>query len=154
MIFISFLLDVIISSYLSFNTVLIPLFTLMTFIYIINNKNIYKLTLIVGVLYDVLYINTPFLNTYVFLFIVFILKKIDVKNISFKYILFINLLIIVFYKIIIYFVFMFFNKIDLSLYIILNEIKSSIIINLIYTSILYFINKKFKYNRTLNKNMI
>ena len=154
MIFVSFLLEVLTASYLNFNTILIPLFTLMSFIFIINNKNIYILTIIVGVLYDILYTSTPFLNTYIFLFLIFILKKIDTKNISLKNALFINFFIIILYKIIIFSILIFFNKIDFNLYIILNEIKSSIIINLIYTIILYFINKKIKYNRTLNKNMI
>lgn len=154
MIFVSFLLEVLIASYLNFNTILIPQFTLMSFIFIINNKNIYILTIIVGVLYDILYTSTPFLNTYIFLFLIFILKKIDVKNISLKNVLFINFLIIILYKILIFSILIFFNKIDFNIYIILNEIKSSIIINLIYTIILYFINKKIKYNRTLNKNMI
>ena len=154
MIFVSFLLEVLTASYLNFNTILIPLFTLMSFIFIINNKNTYILTIIVGVLYDILYTSAPFLNTYIFLFLIFILKKIDTKNISLKNALFINFFIIILYKILIFSILIFFNKIDFNLYIILNEIKSSIIINLIYTIILYFINKKIKYNRTLNKNMI
>ena len=137
MIFVSFLLEVLTASYLNFNTILIPLFTLMSFIFIINNKNIYILTIIVGVLYDILYTSAPFLNTYIFLFLIFILKKIDTKNISLKNALFINFFIIILYKIIIFSILIFFNKIDFNLYIILNEIKSSIIINLIYTIILY-----------------
>ena len=74
MIFISFILDGICSNYF------VTIFTILTLIFIYDNDNKYIYTLIAGILYDVIYTDTLFLNTFVFFFLTFLIEKI------FKYI--------------------------------------------------------------------
>ena len=97
MIFISFILDGICSNYFA------TIFTILTLIFIYDKDNKYIYTLIVGILYDVIYTDTLFLNTFVFFFLTFLIEKI------FKYIrynlinvILVSILLIVLYRVIIY----------------------------------------------------
>ena len=69
---ISFTLEGIFSNLLSANSILIPLFTIISFVivypYFKNAKNkFYIYAGLIGLLYDIVYTNCPFVNTFTFL---------------------------------------------------------------------------------------
>lgn len=135
MIFIFFVLDGICSNYF------ISLFTLLTLIFVYNNDNKYLYTLIVGILYDVIYTDTLFLNTFVFFFFTFLIEKI------FKYIrynlinvILVSITLIFLYRIIIYVLlctidYVYFDVLDLLYSIIIS------LPNIFFVIIFYLIKK-------------
>lgn len=133
MIFISFILDGICSNYF------VPLFTLLTLIFIYNNDNKYLYTLIVGILYDVIYTDTLFLNTFVFFFLLFLIEKIfsyiryNIVNVTL-----VSILIIVLYRIIIYVVLSTIGYVYFDLLTLLYSILISLF-NVIFVIIFYLV---------------
>ena len=82
LVLISLILDGIVSVYIN-NTILIPLFTLTSLVYIYKyyekKENIYFLiALIIGILYDSLYTDIILLNSLVFLFLAVIIKILNI----------------------------------------------------------------------------
>ena len=137
---ISFILEGIISNLVPTSSLFIPLFSIVSLLvtYPLFNENkikylIYSGTL--GLLYDLVYTNTPFINTFTFvitaLIITFICKFITLNNL---------LLCLFRYRI--------FNNSTL-----LEGLYSSLILNVVYSYILYvvieIINKKRKYKRII-----
>jgi rod shape-determining protein MreD len=139
---ISFYLEGIISNLLNINF-LIPLFTLVSLIiiyqYLYNLKNdYYKLCFIIGLLYDIAYTDTLFLNACLFLFIGFIITKLNIiiTNNTFNVII-LSILIINIYRILTFIILILINYIDLNFYNLFISIVNSLIINIIYVVILY-----------------
>lgn len=147
LVLISLILDGIISVYTN-NTILIPLFTLTSLVYIYKyyekKENIYFLiALITGILYDSLYTDIILLNSLVFLFLAVIVKILNIY-LSHK----LNstivklLVIIILYRIITYLILVLFNYIDFNFIYLFKSIYSSILINIIYLIIVTLIYKK------------
>ena len=68
---VSFFLDGILSKYISLNSIFLPLFTIVSLviIYPYFNNNIYrylKFVAIIGILYDITYLNTVFFNFFIY----------------------------------------------------------------------------------------
>lgn len=132
---------------------LIPLFTLISLIiiypYLYNlKKDYYIICFIMGLLYDIAYTDTLFLNAIIFLFIGFIILKINIffTNNIFNTIL-MSIIIISIYRIITYVFLGFINYINLDITDLIYSIKDSLIINIIYCIITfkisnYIANKK------------
>ena len=136
MIFISLILDGVFSRF--FNS----LFTLISLIFIYKKENRYLITLISGFIYDLVYTDTLFLNTLIFMLILLLIEFI------FKYIRFnlvntilVSILIIIIYRTSIYFILFIINYIESDIVNLLYGILYSLI-NVIFTTIIYLTNKK------------
>lgn len=155
---ISFLLDLFMLSSIRTSSLLFPLCSLMSIIviYPFFKKNQFNkfliISLIIGSFYDIVYTNTILLNIGIFLLCALIIKIIF--N-SFSYnlmnVILISLLIIIFYRTLNYFVFVLADYIKFSFYSLLQGIYSSIILNMIYIIIFYylglFFSNKYKLER-------
>ena len=81
-IIISFVLDSIISNFLSINTLFAPLFTLMSLVIVYpyfngNNKNFLITSFVTGVAYDLIYTNTIVIHGLLFVAIAFLIIRLN-----------------------------------------------------------------------------
>ncbi len=151
--FISFYLEGIISNLVSVNTrYLNPLFSLVTIIsiypFFIENKiKYYKICIIYGIIYDLIYTNTIFLHGLLFFIIGYIVNYLY-KNLTnhLLNVILITFMIIIIYRIINYILICITsNYIFIPIYMI-KSITTSILLNIIYISILNFLLKdKYHY---------
>ena len=146
MILISFLLDGILSIYLY---KLIPLFTLTSIViasYYKKADSLIKYTVLIGILYDVVYTNTIILNSIIFFFLSLLLIKLNKKfNKNYFNILFINTIIITLYLVVTYIILVLFNYLNFNIIYMTISILKSLIINNIYISFLYLIMHKKRF---------
>ena len=131
---ISFILDGVLTNFLPFGveniSLFTPLLTIVALVVIYNffyhkEKNYYILSFVIGILYDLFYTNLLFLDGLLFLLIAFVITKIY-KVVGFNY-MWIALDIVIF------------NLVPMSIYRLLYKISHSIILNIIYGELLYFI---------------
>lgn len=141
----SFLLECSFSNILSINSILIPLFLLtsLTIIYPYLKKekhNFIIICTILGLLYDISFYNSAFINTISFgvcSIIIIIGYNYLTYNILNANI--INLLVIIFYRIISYLLLCLIDYLSFNGLILLKGIYSSLIINILYGIIIYII---------------
>lgn len=147
LIFLSFLLEGFFTNLVSLNSIFIPLFTLTSLIMLYpffdinNNSHKYIIVAIVfGLLYDIVYTNSSFINTISFslcsLLIIFINHYLN-PSILLK--LGILLTIIIIYRIFTYLLLCAFNYLNFSENILIKGIYSSLLVNIIFGLILYFL---------------
>lgn len=146
-IFISFILDNIISLFLNHNSIFFPLFTLLSLIiifsYNLKNHHYFLLSLGIGLLYDAAFTDVIFLNSSIFLLLSLVIYLIfKAINYNLFNIILLSLLLIISYRIITYILFLLYFNISFNIYTLIRGIYSSIIINIIYILILYFIRNK------------
>lgn len=157
---ISFLLDGILSNYLSYMmndlSLFTPYFTLISIIIIYpffmkEEKNYYILIGITGFLYDLFYTNLLFTHTIFFLLIglivSFIYKKMELNLLTN---FFLSILVLVIYHSIFALSLFIFNVVPVSLESTVYLITHSLILNIIYAEILYLICKYLPHKRHLN----
>ncbi|MBQ8535099.1 MAG: rod shape-determining protein MreD [Bacilli bacterium] len=156
---ISIILDGILTNYLPYLVNDLSLFTpLLTVVsifilYPLNRKKETKffiLMFIVGIIYDLLYTNLLFLNGLLFVLIAFI-SKIIYKNFEtsyFKLIIY-TILIIVIYESVYAGILFIYRVVPITIYKLFYKISHTLILNIIYTELLYFIIKHLpkKYKR-------
>jgi len=148
----SFFLDGILSKYVLPNSLFLPLLTIVSLIIIypyFNNDNYryFKYIAILGILYDIAYMNLIFYNFFIFMLLGFI-------NVFIKYLIsdrlsiniFITIILIVVYRFI---NFMYINIVSsMSFEFLFKSIYSSLILNIIYCVFIYLISewlsKKYK----------
>ena len=143
----SFIFDNIISLFINQNCIFFPLFSLLSlliiFSYNLKKHNYFLLSFGIGFLYDLLFTDTLFVNSGIFLLlslgIYFIFKKI---NYNFFNIILVSILLIILYRVITYILFLLNFSISFNIFTLLKGIYSSIIINIVYVSLLYFIRNK------------
>lgn len=156
---ISFILEGIVSNLVPTSSLFIPLFSIVSLLvtYPLFNENkikylIYSGTL--GLLYDLVYTNTPFINTFTFvitaLIITFICKFITLNKLNLVLII---LFILLFNQTINYLLLCLFRYRIFNNATLLEGLYSSLILNVVYSYILYvvieIINKKRKYKRII-----
>lgn len=156
---ISIILDGVLTNYLpylvndlSFFT---PLLTVVSIfiLYPLNRKKEKKffiIMFIVGIIYDLLYTNLLFLNGLLFVLITLI-SKIIYKNFEtsyFKLIIY-TILVIIVYETVYAGILFIYRIVPITLYKLIYKISHTLILNIIYTELLYFIINKFpkKYKR-------
>ena len=150
-IIISFILDGVLTNFLPYGveniSLFTPLLTIVALVVIYNffyheEKNYYILSFIIGILYDLFYTNLLFLDGLLFLLIAFVITKIY-KLVGFNYMwIALDILIsIIIYECSFALVIVIFNLIPMTIYRLLYKIGHSIILNIIYGEILYFIIK-------------
>ena len=156
---ISFILEGIVSNLVPTSSLFIPLFSIVSLLvtYPLFNENkikylIYSGTL--GLLYDLVYTSTPFINTFTFvitaLIITFICKFITLNKLNLVLII---LFILLFNQTINYLLLCLFRYRIFNNATLLEGLYSSLILNVVYSYILYvvieIINKKRKYKRII-----
>lgn len=142
---ISFILEGIVSNLVPLNSLFIPLLSVVAIFSVYplfdSDKKKYLITsFIYGLLYDIVYTNCLFVNSFVFfltaLVITMIYNYVTVNK--FNYI-FINTLILLFYKTVSYIVLCLFKYLEFNEYTFIKGLYSCLIINIIYGLILYFV---------------
>ena len=156
---ISFILEGIVSNLVPVNSLFIPLFSIVSLLvtYPLFNDNrikylIYSGTL--GLLYDLVYTSTPFINTFTFvitaLIITFICRYITINKLN---LIFIIIFVLLFNQTINYLLICLFRYRIFNSNTLIEGLYSSLILNVIYSYILYIIieiiNKKRKYKRII-----
>lgn len=138
MIFISLILDGIFSRWFY------PLFTPLAIIFMHKNNNRYLYTLIAGFIYDIVYTDTLFLNTFIFMLLLYFIEWIF-KKITFNLfnVVLVSILVIVLYRFSVFLILSVIGYINFNLINFLYGILYSLI-NVIFVIIYYFIDKKFK----------
>lgn len=143
MIILSFILEGLISNLISIQTKLFnPLFTLISLILFNHKYNLKKYLIIsfcIGLLYDIIYTNTLFLNAFIFLllsYLTYIIFKIINNNLINRVI--VSVASIFIYRIIVYLILI--TRYSISYKILINSITSSLLINIIYILIIILIN--------------
>lgn len=154
---VSFFLDSILTTFIPIDSIFLPLFSLISLIviypYFHKEENSYiKFSFLLGLLYDIVYTDTLFLNAFVFLLISFCIKLIheyisnNIFNVSIM-----GLLVVTIYRIITYFILAIINYLSYDFNELLVSIYSSLIINVFYGIILYlvtdFISRKYKIDK-------
>lgn len=150
---ISFALEGIISNLIQPSFLFIPLFTIVSlsivYPYFKDYKNqFYIYAIALGLLYDLVYTNIPFFNIFTFLITSFMIgliyEYITVNKFNLSII---SIVIILFYQIIAYILLCLVKYISFNEMTLLTNLYSSLILNVLYAYILYFIvyklNKKY-----------
>ncbi len=143
-ILLSFYLEGIVNSFINIDY-LVPLFTMLSLIivypYLYNKKKLYiMICFITGLLYDIGYTDTLFLNATIFTLIGYIIMVLNkfITNNKFNVAL-ISIILIILYRVITYIILNFINYVNKDINLLLNSIIDSILINIIYIVILYII---------------
>ena len=140
MIFISFVIDAILSILID-NFIPLTIVSTIAFLsYYKNDDAILRKILIVGILYDVVYTNTIILNSLAFymLYIVSLLFNQKFKKNLFN-LLILNILLLIVYFSITYLILTLYQVINISIVSILKDILNCALFNTFYLSIIYFI---------------
>ena len=144
----SFLLDGILSKYL-IKTIFAPMLTIVSLVIIYpyfnnNNYRYLKYNAIIGLLYDIVYMDTIFYNFFLFLIIGLIVIIFNYLYSSNCYISLIETIIsIIFYRFIDYGFVIIFRNYSFSFSNLLESIYSSMTLNIIYCLIIYIIANKY-----------
>ncbi len=151
-ILISFILDGVLSLLMNQDSIYIPLLSIMTLIvvypYIKDKQRIVIMGGIVGLLYDVVYTQTLFLNTILFCFlalVVLLFYKYIPINIVNSYIL--AILLILLFRVLSYLALVFYYELSFNWEVLFKSIYSSLITNLLYLTIMPFILGKIEGKR-------
>ena len=145
--FTSFILEGVLSNFLSLNSYFLPLFSLISLIIIYpyfhrKEINYLKICTLFGFLYDVTYTDTFLVNTLLFPFLGFVIMFINtwLSN-NFLNSGFLAFIVVILYRIIYYILLLFCGYTSFSLKHLFIFINHSFIGNILYAIILYFINQ-------------
>lgn len=151
---ISFLLEGIISNFVPINGFLLPLFTLMALIIIYplfdEHSEYYKYAFITGLAYDLFYTDTIIFHAIIFCFIAFLITRLNlVLSDNYFNILIIVAICILIYRSVTYGLLVLVSNMSFDFITLMLSVLKSLIINLIYSMILFFVvkkcQKKYKY---------
>ena len=151
---VSFLLEGVVSNFVSINGYFAPLFTLVSLIMICplfeESINYYKYAFLTGLAYDLIYTNTIIFHAIIFCFMAFIIMRLNlVLSDNYVNVLIIIAICILVYRVITYGLLILVSSMSFDFLSLVFSILKSLIINLIYSVILFFvvkkIQKKYKY---------
>lgn len=156
---ISFLLDGIVLSLTPVDSYVLPLFSLLSLVvlypyYSHNKRKMYASAITMGILYDIVYTNTLFLNTLLFLFLIYLVNRVyKVLTNNFINTFLIATITIILYRVINYLFFIVLGLISWNIGDIVECISHSLIINYVYIALFYFglyaISKKLQIKRNV-----
>ena len=141
---VSFLFDGILFSLFSFTNPVSPLFSLLSLLIIYpycdtNKKSYYMYPIVMGILYDITYSNSLFLNTLIFTGFSYILIRIfKLFTINFVNVLVIGTISIISYRVVVFAFMYMIGIIAFNVETLIESISYSFISNYIYLIILYF----------------
>ena len=149
---ISFFLDGILTNYLPYMvsdlSLFTPLLTVTSLVIIYpllrkEKKKYLIFSFAAGVIYDLFYTNLLFFNGFIFLVLaLLIIKLYEFFGTGYLKILFHVLIIIILYEVLTVFLIIIFSLVPMNIDKLLYKISHSLLLNLIYTEIVYFILKK------------
>ena len=146
---ISFLLEGVISNFVSINGFMAPLFTVVSLIVIYplfdDVSEYYKYVFVTGLVYDLFYTDTIIFHAIIFCFMAFIITRMNLV-LSDNYInfLIIMAICILIYRTFTYSLLVLVSSVSFSFIALILSILKSLIINLIYSAILFFVLKKVR----------
>lgn len=148
---IAFYLDGLLSNMFIVSDYLYPLCFLLSLVLIYPSfqkselSKYYLISLIMGLLYDIVYTNTLFINFIIFFLIAILIKNIyNLVSNNYLSLILISFLVIVIYRTLTYLILSIINYKFLSIDLLFNSFYSSIITNFIYITILYLLLPKKK----------
>lgn len=153
---ISFLLDGIVSHFISSNSIFLPLFTIVSLVliypYFRNNRYRYlKYIAILGLLYDIAYANTVFFHFFIFMILgIFVILWFYFLSNTWYTNLWITLIIIISYRIMTYLFFVLFQNLSFSFTSLFCGIYSSLLLNTIYCLVVYFSTYSYRKKHKIN----
>lgn len=151
---ISFLLEGIVSNFVPINGFLAPLFTLVALIIIYplfdEVSEYYKYAFVTGLAYDLFYTDTILFHAIIFCFMAFIITRLNlVLSDNYLNILVIMGICILIYRVITYSLLVLVSSMAFDFIALILSVLKSLIINLIYSALLFFVvkkcQKKYKY---------
>lgn len=146
---VSFLLEGVISNFVPINGFMAPLFTLVSLIVIYplfdDVSEYYKYVFVTGLVYDLFYTDTIIFHAIIFCFMAFIITRMNLV-LSDNYInfLIIMAICILIYRTFTYSLLVLVSSVSFSFIALILSILKSLIINLIYSAILFFVLKKVR----------
>ena len=146
---VSFLLEGVVSNFVPINGYFAPLFTLVALIIIYplfdENVDYYKYAFITGLAYDLFYTDTIVFHAIIFCFMAFIITRLNlVLSDNYINILIIIALCILIYRIITYILLVLVSSMSFNFIALIFSVLKSLIINLIYSIIVFFVVKTFQ----------
>jgi len=153
----SFILDGIISKYINFPNLFMPLLTIMSLIiifpYFHEPYKYFRYCAILGMLYDIAYMNTIFYNFFIFVLLGFIISFFYyIFKTSITITMFISLIVIISYRTINTLFILLFKTIPINFNIYLYSIYSSLILNIIFCIIGYILTKLYSKKHNILRN--
>lgn len=151
-IIVSFLLEGVISNFVSINGYFAPLFTLISLIMICplceESTSYYKYAFFSGLVYDLFYTDTIIFHAIIFCFMAFIIQRLNlVLSDNFINVLITVALCILIYRVFTYSLLVFINSVSFDIEALGFSVLKSLVINLLYSMVLFFIIKKFNKKR-------
>lgn len=146
---ISFLLEGIISNFVPINGFLVPLFTLTALIIIYplfdEASDYYKYAFVTGLIYDLFYTDTVLFHAIIFCFMAFLISRLNlVLSDNYINVLVIMAICILIYRVITYSFLVLVSSISFDFIALILSVLKSLIINLIYSAIIFFVVKKLQ----------
>ena len=139
---ISLIIDIFLSFYISKKTLLIPLLTLVSLIYLKKDKYYLLKCMIFGFIYDLIFTDTLFLHMMIFLLLGYLIN-LFYKHYNFKLLnnIILTILIITLYQLLLFLIFNLINYQNININDFIFIIKHYYLINIIYSIILSIIYK-------------
>lgn len=147
-IIISIILEIILNLYINIDSYLVPLFTLLSLIFVYpyfknSKKDFFVFSFILGFVYDLVFTNFYILNSFIFLFVSIVIyyffKKFNYKIFN---IIFLSVILISIYNFALYIIFDVYKYNDYTIVEFLFILKHFFIINIIYIISSYLISNK------------
>ena len=157
-IIISFILDSIVSNFLSTNTLFAPLFTLMSLIIVYpyfngNHKNFLITSFVTGMAYDLIYTNTIIIHGLLFIAIAFLIMKLNVVfSNNYLNVVIMAIISIIVYRLISYGLLLITNNISFNSIMLLKSVYQSLIINIIYILLAFMITDRISFALKIKKS--
>lgn len=144
---ISFILEGIVSNFVPINGFLAPLFTLVALIIIYplfdEVSEYYKYAFVTGLAYDLFYTDTILFHAIIFCFMAFIITRLNlVLSDNYLNILVIMGICILIYRVVTYSLLVLVSTMAFDFMALIISVLKSLIINLIYSALLFFVVKK------------
>ena len=157
-IIISFILDSIISNFISLNSLFMPLFTLMSLIIIYpyfngNIKRYFITCFVTGLCYDLIYTDTIIIHAVLFLIIGFIIVKLN-QFFSNNYlnVMVMAVICIIIYRFMAYNLLLITANVSFNVLALVKSIYQSLILNLIYIVLLFMITDQISFKFKIKKS--
>jgi len=157
-IIISFILDSIVSNFISLNSLFMPLFTLMSLIIVypyFNGKIKYYLVtcFITGLCYDLIYTDTIVIHGFLFLLTGFIITRLNlIFSNNYLNVIIMAIITIIFYRVVSYGLLLITNNIPFSFVILLKSIYHSLILNIIFIFLAFMITDRISFKFKIKKS--
>ena len=157
-IIISFILDSIVSNFISLNTLFAPLFTLISLIivypYFNNNHKQFLITaFITGMAYDLIYTNTIIIHGLLFLAIAFLIIKLNtIFSNNYLNVVIMTIISIIIYRLISYGLLLITNNISFNWMVLLKSLYQSLIMNIIYILLAFMITDRISFALRIKKS--